>query len=111
MQEKRNIERFDLEIFTRVKPFGAESDFLEREYTTSNISSSGMYFYTEDFLPVNTNLSIELYLPVQSNKKNIDANITLVKIDGCVNRIDKKGMAVSFDEDYKIFQMQDSCFK
>lgn len=103
MQEKRNIERFELEILTKVQPCDAGRDFIiAKEYITSNISASGMYFYTNDSLPINTDLFIELYIPVKYNKENIDTKTTTVKLDGFVQRLDDRGMAVSFNENYKI---------
>ena len=102
--EKRKLERFDLNIPAKVQVVsGGEKE--EMKLTTRNICSGGAFFRTTQPLPVGTEITIDLVLPLgkfqklKDIKKQVSINLT-----GKVLHAETTGMGVCFDEEYQIFQ-------
>ena len=100
---KRKMERFSLELPARISIAGkAEKKEPESlECITSDISAGGAFFHTDQPLPVGTEMHIDLVLPLDELKK-IEGKRASIKVKGAVVRIGEKGMAICFDEKYKI---------
>ena len=101
--EKRKLERFDLKIPAKIKVVsGREKE--EMTLTTSNICSGGAFFETTQPLPVGTEITLDLELPLsrirtlRHIKKQVSINLT-----GKVIHTETAGMGVGFDEEYQIF--------
>ncbi len=102
--EKRKLERFDLNIPAKIQVVsGGEKE--EMKLTTRNICSGGAFFRTTQPLPVGTEITIDLVLPLgkfqklKDIKKQVSINLT-----GKVLHAETTGMGVCFDEEYQIFQ-------
>jgi len=100
---KRRMERFSLGLPARISITGkAEKEEPESlECITSDISAGGAYFHTDQPLPIGTEMHIDLILPLDELKK-IEGKKASIKVKGAVVRIGGKGMAICFDEEYKI---------
>ena len=105
MSEKRKMERFTLQLMARVSVQGLDEDKQVIEFLTKNISAGGAFIQTPGPLHVGTQLNIEVLLPIGEIKK-VKGEMALIKVTGSVIRTDEKGMAISFDEDYRILPLQ-----
>ena len=100
MRERRILERFDLRLRTRIsKNENPNQEVIE--LVTRDISSAGLFLETDHSLPVGTEFEIEVLLPLVK-KSGGNVATTSIKVNGSTIRSDDKGMAVCFDEDYKI---------
>lgn len=105
---KRKMERFSLELPARISITGkAKVEEPESfECITSDISAGGAFFHTDKLLPVGTEMHVDLVLPLDELKK-IKGKRARIKVKGAVVRMGEKGMAICFDEEYKISPMPD----
>jgi hypothetical protein len=92
--EKREIERFDLRLFTLLQEL--ENRPSQFQLYTRDISSDGAYLCTDDPLPLDTPVELTFYLPVQQEIRS------KIHTNGRVVRSEKEGMAVRFDSKYQI---------
>jgi hypothetical protein len=103
MKEKRELERFDLEIPATVEFMNLEHKEKILNLLTSNICSGGAYFHTTQPLPEGIQVKIDLVLPLDKLKKLKDEyKQAYIKVTGRVLRSESQGMAICFDEDYQI---------
>jgi len=103
MKERRRLERFDLEVSGAIELLapGQEREILN--LLTSNICSGGAYFHTTQPLPEGTQIKIDLVLPLDKLKRlKEDCKQAYIKVTGKVLRSESEGMAICFDEDYRI---------
>jgi len=110
-EEKRGLERFELEIPARIKVSTAERKEEALDLLTSDISSGGAFFHTSQPLEEGTDVKIDLILPIKKLMKEIDKaggdfQHTYIKISGKVLRTESRGMAIVFNEDYEISPWQ-----
>jgi hypothetical protein len=93
-QDRRGIGRFNMKLRSLIR------EFQEREKTlevyTRDISSDGAFFLTDSPLPVDTDLSMTLFLPAGPTTKG------KISIDGKVIRAEQSGMAVRFNPNYSL---------
>jgi hypothetical protein len=111
--DKRNLERFPLEIKARIKTLDSRKDELGIDIKTSNISSGGAFFHTPEPLSEGSDVMIELILPVEKlvkylNNQEKDYRETLVELKGRVLRSEPEGMVIRFDKDFKITPMKEN---
>ncbi len=99
--DERNDRRYfiDLPATVSVKKMSLPQKSLELK--TANISSGGAFFKTPCFLPVGTQVKIDLELAIDEVKK-MKHTKALIEFSGVVIRTQEDGMAVSFNKDYKI---------
>ena len=103
MNEQRQLERFDLEIPAQigVMDSGQEAEILNLQ--TSNVCSGGAFFYTTHALPEGTPVQIDLILPLEKLRELKEKHKqAFIKVTGRVLRTESTGMAICFDEDYRI---------
>lgn len=100
-EEKRKIERFDLEVFStiRIRRRGHRSDTIE--LCSNNICSDGAYFETSMPLPLGTPVALSLKLNVNNKLKPTHDQVA-IEVKGKVIRSENNGMAIQFDNDYKM---------
>lgn len=103
MEERRQLERFDLrlpaeiEVVSRVP--GLEKEKLSLQ--TENICSGGAFFHTPHPLPEGTQVKIDMLLNFH-RLKTIEKRRPLIKVKGSVLRSEPMGMAIQFDKGYEI---------
>jgi hypothetical protein len=110
-EEKRGLERFELEIPTRIKVTSSQQGEESLDLLTSDISSGGAFFHTTQPLEEGTDVNLDLILPIKRLMKEIedvvgDFQHTYIKISGKVLRTESRGMAIVFNEDYEISPWQ-----
>jgi hypothetical protein len=99
--EKRNMERFKLELPALLSMNEESRNPRAAEFMISNICSGGAFFKTRSPLPVGTEVKMDVILPLDKFNK-IEGNKSRVDVSGSVIRINEQGMAVRFDKSYRI---------
>ena len=97
VQEQRNLQRFDLRLYTVLEEMENRANQLE--LYTRDISSDGAYICTEDPLPLDTPVELTFFLPV---KQKIRSKI---QTNGKVVRSEREGIAVRFKSNYQILSV------
>jgi len=102
MDDKRNFERFSIEVPTLIeylKPKRRRTLLLK----TTNLSAGGVYFNTPKPFPTGAEVKVEIFLHGWSLE-----SWPVVTVTGRVLRSDPKGMSLSFNEDYDVTTMEES---
>ena len=99
--DRRKIERFSLELPTYLSIVDRNKKTKSLELITSNICSGGAYFKTEKPLSVETDVKLDIILPL-GKFNNVKGKISHIEVSGSVIRTDQQGMAICFDKNYKI---------
>jgi len=99
--DRRKMERFDLELSAKLTWTGKDEEHESIELMTSNICAGGAFFKTNKQLTVGTDLKLVVIL-LLNKFKNVKDKISLIDVSGSVIRTDQQGMAICFDEKYKI---------
>ena len=94
VQDRRGIGRFDMNLRSLIKECRERERILE--LYTRDVSSDGAFFLTDDPIPVDTDLSLTLFLPAGPQPKG------KITVDGKVVRTEQKGMAVRFRPNYTL---------
>ncbi len=92
--DRRNLSRFNLRLRSILKLVDEREE--GRELFTRDVSSNGAFFLTPNPPPVDTTLSMVLYLPVGLSAMG------KIGVIGKVIRIEEQGMAVEFDPGYTL---------
>ena len=109
MEERRELERFKLRLPARVEVVSrvpeVEKDIISIE--TDNICSGGAFFHTLSPLPKGTQVKIDIVLNSQRLRTPRNRR-PLIKVSGNVLRSKSTGMAIQFDNGYKIIPPADA---
>ena len=101
MENRREFERFDLELPASVE---AETSGQKNEIfslKTSNISAGGTFFPTNRPLPEGKQVQLNIILGIQKLKELIVSQCHII-VRGTVVRSEKTGVAIRFQRNYKI---------
>jgi len=101
MEERREFERFDLELPARVEVEATGQEEEPSSLKTSNISAGGAFFHTERPLSEGTRLLLNLILAIEKLKK-LTGSQCHIKVNGTVVRFEEKGMAIRFQRNYSM---------
>ncbi|HEA69511.1 MAG TPA: hypothetical protein ENI07_22270 [Desulfobacterales bacterium] len=104
VKEKRKMERFELKVFSKIQVESGWHNTDTIELNTENICSNGAYFKTSKPLPVGTSVSLAMKLKVNSKLKST-INLMAIEVSGKVIRSEKDGMAIRFDNGYKMMPL------
>ena len=72
------------------------------ELITQNICAGGAYFETSDPLPLNILVSLNMAFEIPGKMNGSSNNLSRIKVFGKVVQSDKNGMAIKFNNGYKI---------
>jgi hypothetical protein len=95
MKERRKLDRFSLRLLGSVEIVGRNKK--GHSVVTKNISSGGAFFESTTPLPQNTRVKINLIVPTGVQ----------ITVGGSVLRSERVGMAIRFDEKYKIIPISE----
>jgi len=103
MEERRKLERFALRLPANLEtwPNTPEKPGISLALHTSNVSSGGAFFLTSTPLPEGTSVKIGLALRSSHLDSARDMG-SFVEVTGKVSRSEREGMAVVFDNRYRI---------
>ncbi|MEI8176080.1 MAG: PilZ domain-containing protein [Candidatus Omnitrophota bacterium] len=77
-QEKRRARRFDLEVPVEYKKLRGAPE-IRKGSLTSNISTGGVRFITDEFLPYTARLVIEINLPLPERPVSAVSKISWIR--------------------------------
>ena len=101
MKERRTIERFSLELPTKIKILSPKEEKEEVfDLTTSNISSKGAYFHMVEPIRESTQVKVTISLDIALLRK-LTGYQGILTTNGKVIRSNTKGMAIAFEEDFQ----------
>jgi hypothetical protein len=104
-KERRSMRRFELKLPFLTAPSGKDKE-IDGRWLTHNISAGGAYINAVHVLPVGTRLEIKLLIPRTGSSSFVQGG-AVVRLCGEVVRADEKGTALEFDDQYRIFQMDE----
>ena len=93
-----------MKVFSKIKVESALDNTDTIKLYTENISSNGAYFKTLKPLPVGTSVSMTMKLKVNSKLKST-INLMAIEVSGKVIRSENDGMAIRFDNGYKMIPL------
>ena len=102
MEERRKLERFILRLPATVEAIGRSKEILR--LFTRDISADGAYFECADPLPKDTRVTLEIVLALK-DVNNLPSAGAQIKLSGLVLRSEPSGMAVRFDERYRMMPL------
>ena len=98
--EKRQVERFDLNLEAHVVVVGEAPDSGTSRLMTRDVSMNGAYLLTPEPLPLGTKVNVDVILSLGGTAPS-ETRKALIKASGAVLRTDSEGMAIRFDENSK----------
>jgi len=96
--ERREMERFSLEIPALISMVNRSGHPKAFETMTNNICAGGAFFITDTPMSVGTDVKMDLILSVKADK----AKKARIDVAGRVIRTNEHGIAVCFDKKYNI---------
>ena len=99
--EKRKMERFSLKLPALLSLTDENEKQRAFKFMISNICAGGAFFKTDHPLSVGTDVKMDLILPLVKFKK-FGRKRSRVDVSGSVIRTNHQGMAVCFDNNFKI---------
>ena len=105
--DKRKLERFNLEIPAHIKIIKSNQKDERVDALTRDICSGGAFLKTDLRLPVGTDISVDLILPLDKFKQIKEGSMVHISVTGKVLRANPVGMGVRFDESYEIRPWQE----
>jgi len=103
MGNKRKFKRYDIEVPARIEVTASRRGKEVFDLQTANVSAKGALFRTMESLPEGTKFKADIFIPLDEVKDSSDSGNTLIiKVTGQVLRSGPSGMAVCFNDDYRI---------
>lgn len=99
--EKREMERFSLKLSTKVSMIDEGGKPRSFAAMTRNICAGGAFLKIAQPLPVETDVKINLILPMDNFRK-LGGRSSHIDISGSVIRTESEGMAICFNKKYHI---------
>jgi hypothetical protein len=96
MQDRRELERFDLKLPARIDVLGPVEQALDM--ITENVCAGGAFIPTPNPLSEGQEVLVELVLRRESGR----GSPSMVTVGGKVLRSQPDGMAIRFNKQYKI---------
>jgi len=103
--ERRKLERFKLQLLANISVRGKDKDIKSIKLLTQDVCSGGAFFKTPNPLSVGTKVDLDLIIKID-RLKDITGNSALVNLTGTIIRTHREGMAICFDEDFKISPLE-----
>ncbi len=102
-EERRKLERFDLNAPARVQVELESGRKEELDLTTKDVSSAGAFLYSQERVPEGANLRLEFFISLDALNSLVgEKGRVKVRVNGKVIRVDSDGIAVRFDSKYKM---------
>ncbi len=95
------MDRYTLELPALVSVHGQDTKPLSLALLTENVCAGGAFFPCSRPLAVSTRVDIGILLPINVEKKE-RAETAHIQVSGRVVRRDADGMAIRFDNNYRL---------
>ncbi len=105
-EERRRLERFDLNAPARLLVELGSGRKEQLDLTTKDMSSAGAFLYSQEQIPEGVNVKLEFFISLETLHSLVgEKGRVKVKVNGKVIRVDTDGIAVRFDNKYKIMAL------
>ena len=112
MEERRRLERFEINSPARVLVHAGSDKEAEYNLTTRDVSSAGAFLFSSQPLPQGTSVRMEFVISLDTLQRLAgDKGRAKVKVKGEVIRSDANGIAIRFDNRYKITALENTYSK
>ncbi len=109
MEERRKLERFELQTQARVLLETGSDEKGEYELLTRDLSSSGAFLFSSTHIPEGAKIRMEFSFTLDVLRKMVgDRGRARVRVRGRVIRADQSGIAVRFESRYKITALENN---
>ncbi len=109
MDERRKLERFELNTQARVLVDLGEGRKETFNSTTKDVSSGGAFIYSDQPLPQGATVKIELLISLDMLRELAgEKGQAKVKVKGKIIRVDENGAAIRFENKYEITSLDGS---
>lgn len=106
MQHRRKLERFSLKAPAKIISIDSKRKKSAFDLETSDICAGGAFFHTSCSMPAGTQVEVVVALPLDKLEILKDSSKQVhLRISGKVVRTEAEGIAVCFDQDYRISQL------
>lgn len=102
LPERREMERFPLEIEECRMSCGKTEDAISEELRIENICAGGAFVKTKKQLPVGTDVTLNMVLPLHIGANQFTTKKSYISVIGEVIRTGEQGMAIGFGRKYSI---------
>jgi hypothetical protein len=106
IREKRKVDRFDLQVETLVNVHDYTKVDNRPMLLSRDISCAGVFLATKDPLPIGTKVDLNLLLSQHELGNQSEDERINISTSGMVVRTNEEGMAVEFDQLYKVSQLK-----
>jgi hypothetical protein len=96
------FERYDIEVPARIE-FISENEARSFFLRTATISAREVFFHTDESLPENLQVSLDIILNFTRPGK--PGRTILINVTGTVAKSDLSGMTITLNEDYHITKL------
>lgn len=100
MQDRREQERFALELASKIA-VGSSARSEVFECVTRDVSSKGAIFHLTEHIAEGVRVNLRLRLATE-RLEELTGKHGLIEVGGQVLRCNRRGIAIRFDEDYRI---------
>ena len=104
--EHRKMERFPIQLPTRLLPVDDAEEQEAIEVLTSDVCAGGAFFQTDQPLPLGAEVKVKMVLPLDELKK-LEGKKAFIEVSGAVIRSTETGMAICFDKNYKMSSLRE----
>lgn len=116
-QDRREQERFSLHLQTKIMAESGTGTTPLLEFVTADISAGGAFIETSRPLPMASKVRLEFFLSLdelarlrfilaRESLKVWQSERAWVTASGVVIRVEEKGVAVIFDQNYQVFPIK-----
>ena len=109
MREKRQFERFEIQVPAVVKIPGENGEIVKPDLRTHNLSAGGAFIKLGELLSLGCEVRVDIMLSFEELKTSIDPLGSLIlSTTGRVVRSGPDGVAIRFHENYE-FKTRPDC--
>ncbi len=109
MDERRRLERFELNAPARILVDFGEGKKEELDLTTKDVSSGGAFIYSDQPLPEGATVKIDFFISLAMIQKLAgEKGKAKIRVKGKIIRVNENGAAIRFDNKYKITSLDGS---
>jgi hypothetical protein len=103
MNEKRQFERFDINLPVRIALSDPKDEARQLDLEANNLSAGGLFFKPVNILPEGRHVKMEIIFHFEELKTAEDPDGALViAVTGYVQRSGPEGTAICFHDDYDV---------
>ena len=109
MEERRKLERFELNAPARVLLESGRCKNDEYNLTTRDVSSDGAFLYSSQPFPEGAKVKMDFMISLETLQRLAgEKGMAKIRVKGKVIRSDENGIAIRFESSYKITALENN---